>query len=71
MGNKIKGYRTLSQTEIDNMNRIKLLGIEMGELVESLEADESTDKRWLEDGKIGVQKGIMSIVRSIAKPEVF
>ena len=33
---KIKGYRELNQTEIDSMNKVKEMGIQLGELVEVL-----------------------------------
>ncbi len=35
---QIKGYRELSQAEIDLMNKIKTKGAELGELVQELEA---------------------------------
>ena len=68
---KIKGYRDLSQEEIDMMNKIKELGVELGQLVESLEYADETDKRWVAIGKTDLQKGVMSLVRSVAKPETF
>lgn len=68
---KITGYRDLSQEEIDSMNEIKAIGIKLGELVEKLESIEDIDKRWLDAGKLDLQMGIMSIVRSVAKPTVF
>ena len=42
---KIKGYRDLSQAEIDLMNEGKELAEKVGEFVAKLEAEESTDKR--------------------------
>lgn len=68
---KIKGYRELSQEEIDLMNEIKTKGAELGELVKKLEDSEETDKRWVALGKTDLQKGLMSLTRSIAKPEFF
>ncbi len=68
---KIKGYRDLSQEEIDLMNLCKNLSVEIGEIVEKLETKESIDKRWLGIGKVDLQKGFMGIIRSIAKPETF
>jgi len=68
---KIKGYRDLSQEEIDLMNESKELASKVGELIERLEDIESIDKRWLDIGKTDLQKGFMSLVRSIAKPESF
>mgnify|MGYP000085459469 CR=1 FL=1 len=67
----IKGYRDLEQYEIDAMNTAKGIGISLGELIEHLEGQEDIDKRWLEEAKIGLQKGIMCLVRSIARPTVF
>lgn len=40
---KIKGYRELSQDEIDLMNEIKAKGAELGELVEKLERKNHSD----------------------------
>lgn len=68
---QIKGYRELSQQEIDDMNEIKSLGVKLGDLIEKLETFETTDKRWLAIGKTELQQGLMALTRSIAKPEIF
>lgn len=68
---KIKGYRDLSQEEIDAMNEVKVLAESVGELIEKLESTESVDKRWLAIAKTDLQKGFMAAVRSVAKPESF
>lgn len=79
---KIKGYRELSQGEIDVMNEIKAKAKEVGDLVERLEAHakmssaegfEGTafDGRWVAIAKTDLQKGFMSLTRAIAKPEFF
>lgn len=68
---KIKGYRELSQEEIDLMNEVKENGIKLGELVSRLEALESNDKRWVSIGKTDLQKGLMALTRAIAKPDFF
>ncbi|QXO12700.1 hypothetical protein pEaSNUABM49_00470 [Erwinia phage pEa_SNUABM_49] len=67
----IKGYRDLSQKEVDAMNEIKQLAAIVGELIEKLESTESVDKRWLAIAKTDLQKGFMSAVRSVAKPDSF
>lgn len=67
----IKGYRDLSQEEIDMMNRIKSLGSDLEDLIAGLDNLPNTDKRWVSIGKTDLQKGIMSLVRSVAKPESF
>jgi len=68
---KIKGYRDLSQQEIDDMNESKELAAQVGTLIEKLYTIESIDKRWLSIAKTDLQKGFMSMVRSIAQPESF
>jgi hypothetical protein len=68
---KISGYRELSQDEIDLMNEVKAKGVELGELVEKIKANESTDKRWVSIGATDLQTGLMALVRSIAKPTTF
>lgn len=81
---KIKGYRDLSQAEIDLMNEIKQKAEETGVLVDKLinfndsqsvkNADGSVvsvDYRWVAIGKTDLQKGFMALVRAIAKPESF
>lgn len=67
----IKGYRDLSQEEIDMMNRIKSLGSDLDDLITALDNLPDTDKRWVSIGKTDLQKGIMALVRSVAKPESF
>jgi len=47
---QIKGYRDLSQEEIDLMNEIKAKGAELGELVEKLRAQSTLDQRWISIG---------------------
>ena len=79
---KIKGYRDLSQEEIDLMNEAKELAEKVGELVEKLESKALEDIRsdnpitapnlhWVATGRIDLQKGFMSLIRSIAKPTTF
>lgn len=68
---KIKGYRELSQEEIDLMNEVKQLGPKLQEIFDKLSALDSTDKRWVSEGRTDLQKGLMCWTRSIAKPEFF
>lgn len=67
----IKGYRDLSQEEIDLMNDTKKFASQIGEVIEQLEALDSIDKRWLAIAKTDLQKGFMALVRAIAKPTTF
>lgn len=68
---KIKGYRELSQAEIDMMNKIKAKGAELGELVAELQAAEGFDKRAIAIGKTELQTGLMWLTRGVAQPESF
>lgn len=68
---KIKGYRDLSQEEINLMNEAKDLASKCGNLIEKLESTDGIDKRWLAIGKTDLQKGFMSTIRSIAQPTTF
>lgn len=67
----IRGYRELSQEEINLMNKVKATGEQLGDLISELRSLDSTDKRWLAIGETDLQTGIMALVRSIAKPTTF
>lgn len=67
----IKGYRDLSQAEIDAMNNIKNLANQVGDLIDSLQDNPEIDQRWLSIARTDLQKGFMSAVRSVAKPDSF
>lgn len=68
---QIKGYRELSQSEIDAMNEIKSKGIELGELVAKLRSNSDLDQRWVSIGATDLQTGLMALTRAVAKPEFF
>jgi hypothetical protein len=74
---KIKGYRDLSVEEIALMNEAKELAEKVGELVTKLgtsdvvSTEEGIDQRWLSIAKTDLQKGFMSLIRSIAQPTTF
>lgn len=68
---KIKGYRDLSQEEIDMMNEAKELAEKVGELTAKLMASDKTDKRWVSIGTTDLQKGFMSLIRGVAQPTTF
>jgi hypothetical protein len=68
---QIKGYRELSQEEIDLMNKIKAKGVELGSLVDELKAHPDTDKRWVSIGATDLQTGLMALTRGVAKPAFF
>jgi len=71
---KIKGYRELTQEEIDLMNEVEEKAAEVGDLVSRLwgVAPNGTEHgRWLSIGKTQLQQGFMALTRAIAKPEFF
>lgn len=68
---KIKGYRDLSQEEIDLMNEGKALAVQCGAFIDKLMAIESTDKRNVALGKTNLQQGFMWAIRGVAKPDTF
>ncbi len=67
----IKGYRDLSQDEIDAMNAVKAEGIRLGNLIEELRANPDLDQRWVDIAETNLQQGCMAAVRSIAQPQTF
>jgi hypothetical protein len=68
---QIKGYRELSQEEIDAMNEIKAKGAELGELVTKLRSNPVLDQRWVSIGATDLQTGLMALTRAVAKPTFF
>ena len=68
---KIKGYRELSQDEIDLMNRIKEQGACLELMISDLYSSIGIDGRWIDIAETHLQQGIMAAVRAVAKPESF
>lgn len=68
---KISGYRELNEVEIAEMNKVKALGQQVGELIEGLQDDPLIDGRWLSIARTQLQQGFMALTRSIAKPTTF
>ena len=68
---KITGYRELSESEIELMNAVKNLGAQVEAVVNLLRAEPSVDQRWASIGVTDIQKGLMALVRSVAKPTSF
>lgn len=66
---KIKGYRDLSQEEIDLMNEIKQKESELGKLFQKMRESDTIDKRWLSIAQTDLEKGFMAAVRSVAQPQ--
>ena len=67
----IKGYRDLTQAEIDMMNEGKELAEQVGAWIDKLQTDDTLDHRSVALGKTNLQQGFMWAIRGIAKPETF
>jgi hypothetical protein len=69
---QIKGYRDLSQDEIDAMNKGKELAVQVGAWLDELQAQgTSLDQRAVALGKTNLQQGFMWAIRGIAQPTTF
>ena len=68
---QIKGYRELTQEEIDLMNEIKQQGVALGNLVNKLRGADGLDQRWLSIGATDLQTGLMALTRAVAQPTFF
>lgn len=79
---KIKGYRDLSQAEIDLMNRIKAHAEETRALVDAVRDDNlanfsarGTDPnesgRWAAIASTHLQQGFMALTRAVAQPTTY
>lgn len=69
---KITGYRSLSEEEIDLMNEGKELAELVGGYIDKLKASAvPCDPRWIATGATDLQKGFMALARAVAKPTTF
>jgi hypothetical protein len=69
---QIKGYRDLSQAEIDAMNKGKELAALVGAWIDELQAQGAAlDQRAVALGKTNLQQGFMWAIRGIAQPTTF
>lgn len=68
---EIRGYHQLTSDEIKLINEIKSHADAVGALVRRLDTTNSLDKRWVAIGKTDLQRGFMSLVRSVAQPTSF
>lgn len=68
---KITGYRQLTHEEVELMNEGKALAEQVGAYIDKLNANQDTDKRWVNVGKTQLQQGFMAAIRSVARPTSF
>ncbi len=77
----IKGYRDLTQEEIDLMNKIKGIGTEIEKIIEEVEQTnlvvgsntelDAEPSMWTHQAKINLKIGLMALTRAVAKPTSF
>ncbi len=68
---QIKGYRDLSQAEINAMNEGKELAAQVGAWIDKLQVEQGLDQRSIALGKTNLQQGFMWAIRGIAQPTSF
>lgn len=68
---KIVGYRDLTEEEIVFINKVKVQGELVGQLLDEIAEVADVDKRWLAIAKTDLQKGFMFATRAIAQPTSF
>lgn len=64
----VKGYRDLSQQEIDAMNSIKLAEQDIGQLWQQISKVPGVDQRMLNIAKTQLQQSFSWFVRAVAQP---
>ena len=69
----IKGYRKLTQAELDSVNAVKNLGEQIDAALGGIACVmlDQQDGRALALAKTNLQQGLMWLTRSITKPETF
>lgn len=66
----IKGYRDLSENDVELINEIKEAEIELGNFWKEVCSTEGgVDARWASIAKTHFQEGFSALVRSVAQPE--
>jgi hypothetical protein len=66
---EIKGYRELSEDDIELVNLIKDAEIQVAKVWRVIENRSVSDRRWVAIAKTHFQDGFMALVRSVTKPE--
>lgn len=65
----VKGYRNLTQAEVDLINEVKDAERKLGELWRKITGEDATDKRWAAVARTHFEEGCSALVRSIARPD--
>ncbi|MGA0610093.1 DUF7681 family protein [Caldimonas sp. KR1-144] len=65
----VKGYKTLSQEQVDLMNEGNSLGLQVQAWIEKLRSRPDVAPYWLLVGETDMSKGLMACIRAITQPE--
>lgn len=68
-GSKVKGYRTLSDADIANMNDLKAKSREFIAMLDALCSHSAADPRWCARARTAMQDACMFGCRAITKPD--
>ena len=64
----IQGYQPMTQAQVDLVNTVKRAEQTVLAILRNLSDDADIDPRWFAIGKTDLEKGFMSVCRSIARP---
>lgn len=71
MTTKITGYRELDGATVELINGIKEQANNLGALLDHLAENPAIDQRWLAIARTDLQKGMMFLIRAVARPSGF
>jgi hypothetical protein len=65
---KIKGYRELTEQDIEQINDMKDLEQVLLTCINAMSKVQEFDQRWVSIGRTHIEQGFMALVRAIARP---
>lgn len=65
----IKGYRELTEQDVELVNLIKEAEIQVGKIWHVVLDQNAVDRRWTSVAKTHFQEGFTALVRAVTKPE--
>ncbi|WP_333881063.1 hypothetical protein [Atlantibacter hermannii] len=68
-GSTVKGYRSLTETEIGAMNDVKAISRKFLAELDMLATNGEYDKRWLAIARTDMQTACMAACRAVARPD--
>jgi len=67
-GLPVAGYRPQTERNVEAVNINKQLEERVLQIIDILQDDPHTDKRWLAIGRTSIEQGFMAVNRSIFRP---